>query len=178
MSHDYPTRSFRYCPSCGQQKGGSPSIKHFACPDCGYQFYTNAAAAVAAFLRNEKGEFLFVRRAREPARGKLNVPGGFVDPLESVEEALLREVDEEVGIAIENYSLLGSFPNTYTYRDVTYHTVDLFFLCTARHLEARLEAEEVTQTLWIAPETVSLEEIAFDSTKSALQAYRRHCGFP
>ena len=58
-------------------------------------YYFNPSSAVACFIRNSRGELLLVRRAKEPAKGRLDLPGGFVDMHESAEEAAQREVKEE-----------------------------------------------------------------------------------
>ena len=177
----YPTRAFLFCPGCGGQNGTSPSLKHFVCPDCAFTFYSNAAAAVAAFIVNEKGEFLWVERAREPQKGKWNVPGGFIDPLENAEEALIRETQEEVGLELSEFRLLASFPNLYTYRNITYHTIDFFFLCVAKSDEIHTDTSEIAETQWLSPEQMPLDQIAFESTKKALERYlfhKKEIGFP
>ena len=181
MTPDYPTCAFLFCPGCGGQNGTSPSLKHFVCPDCTFTFYSNAAAAVAAFIVNERGEFLWVERAREPQKGKWNVPGGFIDPMESAEDALIRETHEEVGLELSEFHLLASFPNLYTYRNITYHTIDFFFLCVAKSGEIYADASEIARTKWLLPERMSPDQIAFESTKKALERYLFHkqeIGFP
>ena len=68
-----------------------------------------------------------IERANDPGRGKLDLPGGFVDPKESAEAAIKREIKEELKIDIAEPRYLGSYPNIYEYGGVTYHTCDLFF---------------------------------------------------
>ena len=65
------------------------------CKDCGFTYYANVCAATAAFIVNDRGEILVVRRGKEPAKGTLDLPGGFVDMEESEEEGMRREVQEE-----------------------------------------------------------------------------------
>ena len=66
--------------------------------------------AVACFIRNSKGELLLVRRAKEPAKGTLDLPGGFVDMYESAEDAAHREVKEETGLDIAAAVISFPFP--------------------------------------------------------------------
>ncbi len=109
------------------------------------------------------------------------MPGGFVDPGESAAEALFRETLEEVGLKITSLDWLASYPNLYTYRSVTYHTLDFFYLCRAETLTTTLERTEIEEIKWLLPEAVNPDEIAFSSTKQALQTYlarKEEIGFP
>ena len=85
------------------------------CTTCGFVYYFNPSSAVACFIRNSKGELLLVRRAKEPAKGTLDLPGGFVDMYESAEDAAHREVKEETGLDIAGCRYLFSIPNLYPY---------------------------------------------------------------
>src|SRR6266481_1790133 len=122
-----PYRHFQFCPRCGHAQTEPQVPKVFRCRACAFQYYFNPAIAVAAFIANAKGHVLFIRRAKDPAEGKLAVPGGFVDIGETAEGALRREVLEEVNLELSSLEFLVSFPNQYHYQDVTYPVVDLFF---------------------------------------------------
>lgn len=69
---------------------------------------------------------LVVRRAKDPAKGTLDLPGGFVDLHESAEEAVRREVKEETGLDVKSSRYLFSIPNIYLYSGFEVHTEDLF----------------------------------------------------
>ena len=98
MSH--PLHQFTYCPKCGARTFVERNEKAKQCTTCGFVYYFNPSSAVACFIRNSKGELLLVRRAKEPAKGTLDLPGGFVDMYESAEDAAHREVKEETGLRI------------------------------------------------------------------------------
>ena len=85
MSH--PLHQFTYCPKCGARTFVERNEKAKQCTTCGFVYYFNPSSAVACFIRNSKGELLLVRRAKEPAKGTLDLPGGFVDMYESAEDA-------------------------------------------------------------------------------------------
>ena len=78
MTH--PLHTFRYCPRCGAPDLQHPHGRALHCPQCELTYYHNVAAAVACIVLDDHGQILSVRRAREPAKGTLDLPGGFVDP--------------------------------------------------------------------------------------------------
>ena len=78
----HPLELFRYCPVCGSQHFVINNFKSKKCEDCGFTYYANPCAATAAFILNDRNELLVVRRAKEPAKGTLDLPGGFVDMYE------------------------------------------------------------------------------------------------
>ena len=73
MSH--PLHQFTYCPKCGARTFVERNEKAKQCTTCGFVYYFNPSSAVACFIRNSKGELLLVRRAKEPAKGTLDLPG-------------------------------------------------------------------------------------------------------
>ena len=83
-----------FCPKCGCQTLLSVSQKECRC-DCGFHFFQNVAAAVMVAICWQD-EVLVAVRARNPGKGLLDLPGGFVDPGESLEVALRRELQEEL----------------------------------------------------------------------------------
>jgi ADP-ribose pyrophosphatase YjhB (NUDIX family) len=63
---------------------------------------------VGAVIRDESGRTLMVRRARQPAAGFWSLPGGRVEPGESAEQAVIREVSEETGLEVRVERRVGS----------------------------------------------------------------------
>lgn len=121
-----------------------------------------------------EGRFLFLERAREPAKGLLGLPGGFVDPGESVEAALTREVAEEIGGVLGPATFLASFPNRYPFAGVEYHTCDLYFRAELITDPADLRAEpaEVAALKWLKPEDVRAADLAFPSLRALWASLR------
>ena len=89
---------FRYCPVCGSKHFEPQDEKSKKCENCGFEYYLNPSASVAAFILNDEGELLTVRRKHSPGKGMLDLPGGFADIGETIHEALVREVKEETGL--------------------------------------------------------------------------------
>ncbi len=120
---------FKLCPKCGSNKIQWRDNKKWFCPDCGFDLYNNIAAAVGIVLYDNEGNLLFEVRAKEPRKGFLCLPGGFVDGEERLEDSIIRECREELGALIkeDDISYLCSFPNIYEYKNISYKTCDVFF---------------------------------------------------
>ncbi|MDR0663226.1 MAG: NUDIX domain-containing protein [Spirochaetaceae bacterium] len=153
----------------------------FRCPDCGFVYYHNTAAATA-LIADTGGCILFTRRGKEPAAGKLDLPGGFVNPREGAVEGLIRECREELGWTPERGSLVlfASFPNVYPYKNIVYNTCDFYF--TARIDDGlteesfNLQQSEISGVEFIKYDEVRLEKLAFESTRLAARAYLKTLG--
>lgn len=166
-----PARLFNFCPRCGQPRGGDQPLQPFQCAACGLHYYFNPCLAVAAILQGPGEEVLFIRRAKEPAKGRLAVPGGFVDLGETAEVALRREIKEEVNLEVGPLEFLCSAPNEYLYRGVNYPVLDLAFVCRAISIEGIAALDGVESFCWAKPAEVDPTEIAFPSIRAAVRFY-------
>ena len=108
----HPLEQFKYCPKCGSSHFNTYNEKS---KHCGFTYYFNPSAATVAFILNNKMELLVCRRAKNPAKGTLDLPGGFIDMYETGEEGIAREVKEETGIEVNESLYLFSIPNLYEY---------------------------------------------------------------
>ena len=121
---------FRYCPQCGRENLAVSDEKSFLCNFCNFKFYLNTAAAGIALIFNKKNELLVTKRSNHPAKDMLDLPGGFAEPGETIEECLIREIKEELNLNITSLTYFCSVPNTYCYKTVTYNITDFAFLCS------------------------------------------------
>ena len=71
----HPFHQFAYCPKCGSNEFVVHNGKSKHCNQCGFTYYFNPSAATVAVIVNEKNELLVCRRAKEPAKGTLDLPG-------------------------------------------------------------------------------------------------------
>lgn len=166
-----PASLFQFCPRCGKPRDASSPPQPFQCGACGLHYYFNSCPAVAAILLGSDDRALFIRRAKEPAKGKLAVPGGFIDVGETAEDALRREIKEEVNLEVGPLEFLCSAPNEYLYRGVNYPVLDLAFVCRAISVEGIAALDGVESFCWLKPAEVDPAEIAFPSIRAALRAY-------
>lgn len=166
----HPFHQFTHCPKCGGTFGENDA-RSKRCARCGFTYYHNSSAAVAAFILDADGRLLTARRALPPARGTLDLPGGFVDGGEALEEALLREVREETGLQLQiPPQYLFSLPNIYTYSGFDVHTTDAFFLC--RTAATRLQAhDDVAALQWTPLPDVRPEQFGLASVSKAVQRF-------
>lgn len=165
-----PADCFLHCPKCGQP-AAQPGAAPFHCTRCGFLFYFNPAIAAAALLVAPDDTLLLIRRAKDPHRGKLTLPGGFVDSGEEAEAALRREIREEVGLEAGRLDYFGSLPNTYHYRGVTYQVLDFFFTGRVTSQAVQSDPGEVTEVCWLPRDQIRLDEIAFDSVREMLRRF-------
>ena len=166
---------FRYCPGCASEKIRFESNKVFRCPDCGFTYYHNTAAATACIVGTNRG-ILFLVRNKEPGKGLLDLPGGFVDPGEGAMDGLRREFIEELGLDFkpEEFKLFASFPNIYPYKNIPYNTCDLFFYIDAPDLsekDLKLAFDEISEVQFIKANKLDMEKMAFESVKKAVRIY-------
>jgi len=169
---DWQERVFKYCPKCGAAELRIAGGKLLRCGPCGFELYLNSAAAVAAVIEDDRGRVLITVRGKEPGKGKWDLPGGFVDPGESAEEALRREVREEVGLDVTAMRYLGSYPNTYDYVGVRYATTDLGFVCQVRDIsKAGPHEKDIEAVLFKDPEELDPGRFAFGSLAQLVRDY-------
>lgn len=167
---------FAHCPHCGhaRERGDERGTNPFHCRACQFTFYFNTASAVAVIIEEVDGRILLIRRGREPAKGKLAMPGGFTDPGETGEAATRREIREELGLELADLTYLGSWPNVYHAGGFAVPVLDLFFRARLASATMTLDPDEVSGADWFDPLEIELDHIAFPSMRSALTFYRTH----
>jgi NAD+ diphosphatase len=168
MEQYNPENIFQYCPKCGSSSFAKINEKKFRCNDCSFQYYFNANGAVVGIIRNKQGEVLFTRRAKEPGKGTLDLPGGFIDFDETAEEALIRESEEELGLTVCKTEYYCSIPNLYVYGGMLYRTIDLFYFCQVEALEITHDQSEVSEYEFRSIEDIRIEEIGLQSVQRVI----------
>ncbi|MCX7727063.1 MAG: NUDIX domain-containing protein [Chitinispirillaceae bacterium] len=161
---------FKYCPACGDVSIIADTPKSIRCFKCDYVYFHNTASSVAAIIENNSSILLTIR-ANEPKKGMYDLPGGFVDYNESLEDALRREIFEELGVNIKKCSYLCSFPNEYIFKGVTYFTVDTFFVCILEDRQKIVSSSEILKYEWIHHSLLRGLSFAFESNIRALEKY-------
>lgn len=171
---------FKFCPACGSESIELRRGHEFRCPGCGFTYYHNVATAVGAIIRHADSILCLVR-AKDPGRGKIGLPGGFVDPGESAEEALKRECLEEASLRVDGLRFLGSYPNDYEYKGVPYKTCDVFFTAEAAAGTPRgsdgfpmtsADPSEAASLRWTPISELDESDFAFPSMARAIRDWK------
>ncbi len=139
-----------HCDRCGGPSPDDPAGVP-TCPDHGtrWVFVRNAPCAGTVIV-DDAGRILLGRRAREPYAGMWETPGGFVELGEHPEDAAVREVQEELGLALTLTGLVG----TYVERSARGGQLLVLVYTGTVAGEVRLDPSEVTECAWFAPEDV------------------------
>ncbi len=171
MSPTFPQKVIKYCPKCGGAEFTYKSDNSFLCENCNFHLYVNASAAVAALIVNDKGELLLTRRAIEPQKGMLDLPGGFVDVMETAEEALCREIKEELNLKVIELTYFMSYPNEYVFGGLSVFTLDLAYICKINSFKEIDAKDDISGFEFIHPDFISFEQICSGSMRCIVQAY-------
>lgn len=161
---------YRFCPKCGSVADRKlPNL--LICKNCDYNFYINPAPTNAIILENSRGEILLVKRKFEPMKGFWDLPGGFIEIGESIEESSLREIKEELGIDISEVTYFKSYPDEYLYQGINVKTLGITLVGKISDNAEINPADDVEEAKFYKKEDISFEEIAFESIKQALRDY-------
>lgn len=162
--------NFTCCPKCGSSDVCEHESNGMKCSTCNFLYFHNTASAAGAIIKSPEG-ILLVRRGHNPKKGMFDIPGGFVNYNESIEDALTREVKEELSLDIGIMTYLGSFPNVYKYQEVTYFTTDAVFVCTFDTIPRLHPNNEIADYQWLRDDMIPMDQFAFESTKAAFTKY-------
>ena len=136
-------QTHRFCGRCGEPTVAAPAERAKLCPKCGLLSFPRLSPAVIMLVRRDEDKLLLARN-RAFADGFFSVLAGFVEPGESLEEAVAREVFEEVGIEVTDIRYFGSQPWPFPHQ--------LMIGFTARYAggEIRLQADEIAEADWFS----------------------------
>ena len=137
-------RSNRHCGRCGagMKPHPDPAERALQCPACGHTVYPQIAPAVIALVERD-GRILLQRNTHYPL-AVWSLVAGFVDPGESLEDAVRREIREEASIEVKNVRYFGSQPWPFP------SNMMIGFLAEYESGELRPDGSEVVESGWFA----------------------------
>ena len=176
----YPQQVWSFCPRCGAREFKPSEAVRFPadelyCKACGFRYFINAGASVIALIERSPDELLMTRRLKDPAKGTLDLPGGFVDIRETAEQAVRREVLEECGLQVEQAQIVNrTYWNEYTYGGITYFTLDLVYICSIIHWEDLAADGKEVETVLLRRDEINPAEIGLDSVRRVTEDYLQY----
>ena len=155
-------RSHQYCGACATPTKLKSNERARECPGCGLVSYPRLAPAVMALVR--RGHQLLLARSPHFPPGMYSALAGFVDPGESLEQTIVREVQEEVGLRVTNARYFASQPWPFP------HSLMIAF--TADYLDGEINPDptEIEDAQWFEldalprlPSKISISRRLIDS---------------
>ncbi len=142
-------RNHRFCGRCGAETVASASERSRTCPRCGLQHFPRLSPAVIVLIEDEDGRVLL---ARSPhfAAGVYSTLAGFVEPGESLEDTVAREIREEVGVEVRNVRYFGSQPWPFP------NSLMIGFKADYAGGEIRMDPTEIEDARWFTPDDLPL----------------------
>jgi len=137
-------RTHRFCGVCATPMEQKPDERCFSCPQCGMTAYPRISPAMMVLVK--KGDAVLLAMHAQSPYKRFTALAGFLEAGESVEDAIHREVQEEVGLRVHNLQYFGSqswpFPHS------------LMIAFTAEYLdgEIRVDPEEIAEARWFGPD--------------------------
>ena len=128
----YWQRTSNFCPVCGHVPEAESGTWGKQCPHCGHVAYPHVTPAILALVHDDEGNMLLTHKRGWGKR--YSCVAGFVEPGESLEECVQREVREELGVEVADVSYIGSQPWPFPHQ--------LMVGYTARYVSGDLHIDE------------------------------------
>lgn len=159
-----------FCRRCGSALT-SKSTGMYVCTN-GHVLYVNAAPCVGIFFVTENNDVLLSVRGIEPFKGMLDSFGGFIDDQETAEDALARELIEELGLSPDQYEtpqFISTETGSYPYDGETRSILSLFYWSRLKPGANPIPADDVADIETIALADVDLSKMDNVDVRKAIQ---------
>jgi NAD+ diphosphatase len=164
-------RTHRFCGRCGTPTQARGNERAKECPACGYIAYPRVSPAMMALVT--RGRDLLLARATRFTTGMYSALAGFVEPGETIEDCVRREVREEVGLEVDGITYFASqswaFP----------HSLMIAYTAEYAGGEIKLEDAEIADAQWFSvdalppvPPSVSIARKLIEATAARLRETR------
>jgi len=155
-------RTHRYCGRCGTPTRDKPGERAKECPACGYTAYPRVTPAMMVLVTRGR-ELLLARAPRFPP-GMYSALAGFVEPGETIEDCIHREVREEVGIEVGDIRYFASqswaFP----------HSLMIAYTAEYAGGELQPDATEIAEARWFAWDAVPILPPSISISRRLIEA--------
>ena len=143
-------RAHRHCPRCGRPLTPAAAGHLLHCDSCGRDQFPRTDPAVIMLVTDDDDRCLLGRQPSWP-EGRYSTLAGFVEPGESLESAVRREVEEEVGVHVDEVTYFGNQPWPFP------ASLMVGFFARARTTAVDVDGEEISEARWFTREQVLAE---------------------
>jgi NAD+ diphosphatase len=159
-------RTHRFCGRCGQPTEPAPDERARRCPGCGLAVHPRLAPAVIVLVEHPDGRVLLARNQNFP-EAFYSCLAGFVEPGETLEETVRREVREEVGIEVRDLLYFGSQPWPFP------HSLMIGFTAQFESGELRPDGQEIAEAAWFSSTELPRLPGEMSIARALIEAWRR-----
>jgi NAD+ diphosphatase len=138
-------RMHRFCSRCGERTVIAAAGHIRRCPACGAEHYPRTDPAVIMLVTDAEDRALLGRQVHWP-EGRFSTLAGFVEPGESIEQAVVREVAEEAGVTVGAVSYVASQPWPFP------SSLMLGFMAVATSSDIEVDGDEIHEARWFSRE--------------------------
>lgn len=161
-------RTSRYCGVCGKATEPSPRHQAMLCPSCGHLAFPKVSPAV--IVQVTRGPEILLGRSRRHPHGSYSVLAGFVDPGESLEDTVRREIEEESGVRVRDIRYFGSQP--WPFPD----SLMVGFTATYNAGELQNQDDELEDVGWFTADALPPVPPAYSIARALIDDFARRQG--
>lgn len=166
-----PKKAFTFCPRCGG-KLAFPKENMRQCSVCHFGLYINPAPTNGVIIENNRSGILMVKRACDPEKGAWDLPGGFIQPQESIDASVKRELREELHIEVVIDRLIGIYTDTYLFDGVINYTMCI--MVSADIVSGVITPDDDAEAYkFFSKKDILKQKIAFAGVKKGLIDYMK-----
>ncbi len=159
-------RAHQFCGRCAHPTEPMADERSRRCPQCGQTGFPRLAPAVIVLVERGDGRALLARNARFPG-GMYSCVAGFVEPGETLEQAVHREIREEVGIEVGDLRYFGSQPWPFP------HSLMIGFFARYASGDLAPDGDEIADAGWFWPSDLPALPGEISIARALIEAWRR-----
>ncbi len=160
-------RTFRYCGNCGTLTENHHEERAKICPDCGHTSYPLIAPAMICSVT--RGDEILLARGIKFTQPVYSVLAGFVEPGETLEETVAREIMEETGISVKNIKYFGNQPWPFS------SSLMIAFTAEYKSGELKIDEKEIIDAGWFTQDNLPMLPTPYSIARSLIMDFVDKC---
>lgn len=158
-------RDHQYCGRCGHAAERITGEFALQCPACGHRNYPRISPCIITLVTH--GEDLLLARSPRFPPGRYSTLAGFIEPGESAEDAVRREIFEEVGLTVGRIEYYRSQPWPFP------HSLMLGFFAEAASRRIRIDGVEIADAAWFTPRQLPQLPPPYSISRALIETHLR-----